>query len=120
MDPNWLPVLVFIGIAFVVSFGMLLAAAVLRVRTRKPEPTRLLTYECGESPDGTAWIRFNPRYYVIALIFVVFDVETVFMLPWTLNIKPLGTAALVEMFAFVGILLLGWVYALRKGALQWL
>jgi len=120
VDPNWLPVLVFIGIAAAISFGMLVAASVLRVRTRNPAPTRLLTYECGEEPDGSVWVRFNPRYYVIALIFVVFDVETVFMLPWALNIEPLGTPALVEMFAFIGILLLGWLYALRKGALQWL
>jgi len=119
VDPTWLAALVFAGISVAIAVGMLAAAAVLRVRTRNEPPTARLTYECGEEPEGVAWVRFHPRYYLVALVFVVFDVETAFILPWALNIEPLGRAAIVGMFVFVGVLVLGWLYALRKGALQW-
>jgi len=66
-----------------------------------------------------AWIRFHPRYYVVALLFVLFDVEAAFLLPWALNLESFGTVALIDMGVFLGILLLGWLYALRKGALKW-
>ena len=78
-----------------------------------------MTYEYGENPDGEAWIRFHPRYYVVALLFVLFDVEAAFLFPWALNIDGLGTLALVDMGIFLSILLLGWVYALKKGAIKW-
>lgn len=119
MDPTWLAALVFIGLSVTFTLGFLGAAWVFRARAREADPAVLLTYECGEAPDGLAWVRFHPRYYVVALLFVLFDVETVFILPWALNIEPLGTVAIVEMFVFMGVLLLGWLYALRKGALRW-
>ena len=68
---------------------------------------------------GPAWVRFHPRYYIVALVFVLFDVEAAFLFPWALTLRDLGTLALVEMFVFVGVLLIGWAYALRKGALSW-
>ena len=119
MDPNWQAALVFVIIAAVIAVGQLVVARIVRVRAKTDVPTKFDTYECGEEPDGVAWVRFHPRYYVIALIFVLFDVETVFILPWALNINDLGTLAIVEMFVFVLILLLGWLYAWRKGALEW-
>jgi NADH:ubiquinone oxidoreductase subunit 3 (subunit A) len=119
MDPYWPAALVFICIAAVLAGGQLVIAKILRVKAKSNPPTKYDTYECGEEPDGLAWIRFHPRYYVIALIFVLFDVETVFMLPWALNIRQLGSVAIVEMVVFVAILLLGWLYAWRKGALEW-
>lgn len=119
MQGNWIALTVFMFIAVLVAGGIAGAAAMLRVRAKKPVPTTTQTYECGEEPDGVAWVRFHPRYYVVALIFVLFDVETVFILPWALNIKPLGSTAIVEMVLFVGILLLGWLYAVRKGAIKW-
>ena len=121
MDPTWLAALVFVALSAAFTVGFLAAAAILRARARKPDPAVALTYECGETPTGSAWVRFHPRYYVVALLFVLFDVETVFILPWALNVGDArtGGAAIVEMFVFVGILLLGWGYALRKGALRW-
>lgn len=119
MTPAWWSALGFLLIAAVVVGGMLLGAALLRVRAKVVPPTRALTYECGEEPEGDAWVRFHPRYYVIALVFVVFDVETAFLLPWAVNIAPLGAVAIVTMFVFLTILMLGWLYAIRKGALQW-
>ncbi len=119
MDPAWSSALVFFGVAFVMAAGALIGARVLAVKARVDVPTKLDTYECGEEPEGIAWVRFHPRYYVVALLFVLFDVETVFMLPWALNIDQLGLFAIVEMLVFVGVLLLGWAYAVRKGALTW-
>ena len=119
MDPTWISAFVLLCLAVLVAFGQLLVAIVLRVKARHNLPTKAKTYECGEEPDGVAWVRFHPRYYVIALLFVLFDVETVFILPWALNVEAMGGIAIVEMVIFVGILLLGWAYAWRKGALEW-
>ena len=119
MLAHWAPILVFLAIASSVGFVTLLAARVLSVRAKRPSETKLESYECGEEPVHQAWIRFHPRYYVVALVFILFDVEAAFLIPWALNVRNLGSFALVEMFLFAAILLLGWVYALRKGALKW-
>ena len=117
---QWLNLALFLALAVLIAGGMLVLARALRVKSHKtPPPTRHMTYECGEEPDGDAWIRFHPRYYVVALLFVLFDVEAAFLLPWALNLENLGGVALVEMGVFLFILLLGWVYALRKGAIRW-
>ena len=76
-------------------------------------------YECGELPVGQPWVRFRVAYYVFAIIFVVFDVETVFLYPWAVIFRKLGVYGFVEMTVFVGILVLGLAYAWRKGALKW-
>lgn len=119
MADQWIPAVVFLILATVISSSMLIANAIVRVRARANPVDKLGTYECGEEPDGEAWIRFHPRYYLVALVFVVFDVEAAFLLPWALNIRNAGVWALVEMAAFLLILLLGWWYAVRKGALRW-
>ncbi len=96
---------------------------------RKPNPIKLSSYECGEEPTGNSWVQFNPRFYVIALVFLLFDVEMIFIFPWAtvfgqktlLAASPVwGWLTLVEMFIFVGILLLGLVYVWRRGDLDWI
>jgi NADH-quinone oxidoreductase subunit A len=120
MSPAWQAAFGFSSAAVVVVLGTVLAARLLAVRSKKVRATRDLTYECGEEPDGAAWVRFHPRYYVVALLFVLFDVETAFILPWALNLEGGdGPALLLKMGVFVGVLLLGWGYAVRKGALTW-
>lgn len=119
MDPSWYGALSFVAVVVAIALGPLVAARLVRVRAKHVPPTRALTYECGEEPDGPAWVRFHPRYYVVALVFVVFDVEAAFMLPWALNIEASGMVAVLQMAVFLGILLLGWAYAVRKGALTW-
>jgi NADH-quinone oxidoreductase subunit A len=115
----WISAVTFVALALVMAAGTLVAAAVLRVRAKKPSPAQTLTYECGEEPDGSAWLRFHPRYYLVAIVFVLFDVEAAFLLPWAVGLRDLGTTALWSMGLFVGILLFGWLYAVKKGALKW-
>ena len=82
-------------------------------------PERRTTYESGMEPIGGAWIQFNIRYYMFALVFVVFDVETVFLYPWAVAFSLLGVLAFVEALVFIAILVVALVYAWRKGALEW-
>ena len=83
------------------------------------EKDKLVAYECGEAPVGSGFVQFNMRFYVYALIFVIFDVEVIFVIPWAVVYQSLGLFAFVEMMLFIGILLIGYAYAWRKGALEW-
>ena len=105
----------FVGIAFVVV--NLIAWKILRPSRFSEE--KLTTYECGENPQGSAWIQFNIRFYVFALIFIVFDVEAAFLLPWAVVFKELGPLAFVEGLVFIFILAVGLAYVWRKGDLEW-
>ena len=89
------------------------------IQPRHSTTTKLSTYECGEEPIGESWIQFNNRFYVIALIFLIFDVEIVFLFPWAVVFKDLGLFAFVEMVIFAVILLLGLAYVWKKGDLEW-
>ncbi|ERN40636.1 NADH:ubiquinone oxidoreductase subunit 3 (chain A) [Rubidibacter lacunae KORDI 51-2] len=95
----------------------LLASKLLRPRDGGPE--RRTSYESGMEPIGGAWIQFNIRYYMFALVFVVFDVETVFLYPWAVAFHQLGLLAFVEALIFIAILIVALAYAWRKGALEW-
>lgn len=111
--------LAFLLVSAAVGLGLLLAGKVLRVRSTKPSTLKGTTYECGENPSGMAWVRFHARYYVVALFFVLFDIEAAFLFPWSTIVREAGTAGLVAVFSFVGVLMLGWLWAVRKGALEW-
>ena len=115
-DPS---AIAFLVVAAATACAILVTARILRVRARKVVRLKTTTYECGEAPSGMAWVRFHARYYVIALFFVLFDIEAAFLLPWGLTARAMGTAGLVAVFSFVGVLMLGWLWALRKGALRW-
>jgi len=80
---------------------------------------KLTTYECGENPVGSAWIQFNIRFYVFALIFIIFDVEAVFLLPWAVVFREMGMLAFVEGLVFIAILVVALAYVWRKGDLEW-
>jgi NADH-quinone oxidoreductase subunit A len=86
---------------------------------REPGELKATAYECGEEPIGAPWMHFRIAYYVFALLFVVFDVEAVFLFPWAVVIRKLGVYGLAQMAVFVGMLALGLAYAWRKGALEW-
>ena len=89
------------------------------VAPSNPTPDKISTYECGEEAEGSAWIRFNIRYYIIALIFLIFDVEIVFLFPWAVVFQYLGLLAFIEAFIFVLILVVGFIYVWAKGDLDW-
>ena len=89
------------------------------LRPERLDPEKETTYECGEEPVGSAWIQFNIRFYVFALIFIVFDVEAVFLLPWAVVFRELGTLAYVEGLVFIAILAVALAYVWRKGDLAW-
>ena len=89
------------------------------IRPRNPYPAKGINYECAEEPIGDSWFQFNNRFYIFALIFVIFDVEVVFLFPWAVAFGHLGLFALVEMILFIAILFFGLYYAWKKGALKW-
>jgi NADH:ubiquinone oxidoreductase subunit 3 (subunit A) len=112
----------FIGILIIVAallpiVGLGIAWA---LRPKKPNPIKQSTYECGIETIGDAWVRFRAQYYIYALIFVVFDIEAIFLLPWAVAYDQLPLFALVEAVIFILILVLALLYAWRKGALRWL
>lgn len=113
--------------------GVLLVSLTLLISQiispKKPNPEKLLSYECGEDPKGNSWVQFNSRFYVIALVFLLFDVELVFIFPWAtifsqqalIDTDPRwGWLTMSEMFIFAGILILGLVYIWKKGDLEWI
>ena len=113
---------IFAVVAFVVPTSMLLLswlASRVGVRPRNPTPVKLETYECGMETIGGRWNQFNFRYYMYAILFVIFDVEVVFLYPWATKFLQLELFALLEMAAFVLVLLVGWAYAWRKRDLEW-
>ncbi len=108
-------IFILLGVVFVA--GGLLFSWLLR--PHRPYPSKLTTYECGEEPIGDTRIRFNIRFYVVTLIFLIFDVEVVFLFPWALVFRELGWFAFIEMMVFLAILLVGLAYVWRKGDLDW-
>ena len=111
----------FIGIFLIVAliFGVAPLAIAFVLRPKKPNPIKNATYECGMETIGPTWVQFKAQYFLYALIFMVFDVEVVFLFPWALAYNHLGLYALIEMILFVAILVGGLLYAWRKGALEW-
>ena len=113
----------FTAILIFFIFGALFVVAALLasrlLAPHKPNPVKNSTYECGEEPVGSPWIRFNTRFYVIALIFLVFDVEVLFLFPWAINLKRMGLFAWADMAVFIIILLAGLAYVWGKGDLDW-
>ena len=91
----------------------------LRIRPDAPDPVKSDTYECGVETEGDSWVQFNFRYYLIALIFVVFDVEVVFLYSWAVAFPGHLVVGFVEAMTFIAILVIGYVYAWRKQALEW-
>ena len=114
---SYLSVLVFAAAAVGMVGAMLGAGRLLR--PTRPQAQKYINYESGVDPVGTGWSQSQIRYYIFALLFVMFDVEAVFIFPWAVRIDALGVFGLVEMLVFIVILALGLVYAWRKGVLRW-
>ena len=110
-----------IGVFVAVAVGFLVVNLLVWkvIRPSRYSEEKLTTYECGENPTGSAWIQFNIRFYVFALIFIIFDVEAVFLLPWAVVFRELGMLAFVEGLVFIAILVVALTYVWRKGDLEW-
>ncbi len=110
-------VALFLIIAVIFAVVPLLIASI--IRPKRPTAAKLATYECGLETTGPTWVQFHVGFYLYALVFVIFDVETVFLYPWAVAYRHLGIYALIEMFIFVALLAVGLAYAWRKRALVW-
>ena len=114
---GYIPIFLFMGIAFLFPIVTLLIAKLIRPSTGGVG--KLSPYECGVDPDSDARQRYAIRYYVVAILFVIFDVETVFLFPWAIIYKQLALFGFLEMMVFLGILIVGYVWIIKKGALDW-
>jgi NADH-quinone oxidoreductase subunit A len=114
---EYLPIFIF----FIVAVGFALVTLFLSAifGKRKITPQKMIPYECGMDPIGEARKRFSVRFYIVAMLFIVFDIEAVFLYPWAVIFRELKVFGLVEMGVFIAILLVGFVYVWKKGALEW-
>jgi NADH-quinone oxidoreductase subunit A len=110
-------IFIFIIIAILFVFFTLVFSWI--IRPNNPTPEKATTYECGEIPKGDSWIKFNIHFYVIALVFIIFEVEVLVLFPWAVVYKKLGLVSFIEMLIFVGILFVGLVYLWKNGDLSW-
>ena len=117
MPQNYVPIFLFVAVVGVLIPLTLLVAKL--VRPENPHKTKLMPYECGIDPIDNARGRYTVRFYIIAILFVVFDVETIFLFPWAVKFKALGGFGLLEMFIFLAILIVGYIWIWKKGALEW-
>jgi NADH-quinone oxidoreductase subunit A len=114
---GYIPIFLFMGIAFLFPIVTLMIAKL--IRPASGGAGKLAPYECGVDPDSDARQRYAIRYYVVAILFVIFDVETVFLFPWAIIYKQLALFGFLEMVVFLGILIVGYIWIIKKGALNW-
>ena len=117
MSNQWLFVAFFLIVGTLIPVAAIGTALILG--PRKPNPIKQTTYECGIETVGDSWVQFKAQYYIFALVFLVFDVETVFLFPWAVKLGQLGLFAVIEGIVFIMILVAGLVYTWRKGMLEW-
>ena len=114
---GYLSVVVYLG--FIIAFAVVSLGMAWLLSPKRPFPEKLNTYECGAEPIGTAWVQFPVGFYLVALVFIVFDALAVFLFPWVLVLRTLGVRGIVTMALFLAILGLGWLYAYRERILEW-
>jgi NADH-quinone oxidoreductase subunit A len=114
---RYFPVMFFIVLALVFGIWTLVVSSLLQ--PKYPEPEKLSVYECGSEPFSDARMPFPVRYYIFAMLFVIFDIEVIFLYPWAVVFTKIELIGLIEMLVFIGLFLVAYVYAWRKGALEW-
>ena len=114
---SYLPVVIFIAVAGVV--GLALIAAPFLVAYKNPDPEKLSAYECGFNAFDDARMKFDARFYLVAILFIIFDLEVAFLFPWAVAFKDVGWFGFWSMMIFLGVLTVGFIYEWRKGALEW-
>ena len=114
---QYLPVLIFILLGLVIGIAMLTAGSLLSAH--KPDPVKNSSYECGFSPFESSRIPFDVRFYLIAILFIIFDLETAFFFPWAMVLRHIGWFGFSAMMMFLGLLVIGFIYEWKRGALEW-
>jgi NADH-quinone oxidoreductase subunit A len=114
---SYLPVLIFIGVALLISAALLVAPFMLAFK--RPDPEKLSAYECGFNAFDDARMKFDVRFYLVAILFIIFDLEVAFLFPWAITFGNLGWYGFWSMMIFLGVLTVGFVYEWKKGALEW-
>lgn len=117
MLENYLPVLVFVGVGLIV--GVVMVALGFVLGTRHPDSEKLSPYECGFEAFEDARMKFDVRYYLVAILFIIFDLEIAFLFPWAVVLDKIGMVGFVAMTVFLGVLVVGFIYEWKKGALEW-
>jgi NADH-quinone oxidoreductase subunit A len=114
---DYLSVVIYLGL--ILGFAIFSLAAARLLRPRRPFAAKMESYECGAEPVGPAWVQFPVGFYLVALVFIVFDALAVFLFPWVLNVRGLGLWGILAMLTFLATLSLGWVYAYRERIFEW-
>jgi NADH-quinone oxidoreductase subunit A len=114
---DYLPVVIFIGVALVIGLAML--ALPFMVAVSNPDPEKVSAYECGFKAFDDARMKFDVRFYLVALLFIIFDLEVAFLFPWAVAFKEVGSLGFWAVMIFLGVLTIGFIYEWRKGALEW-
>ena len=117
MPQGYLPILIFLAVSILFPVVTIIAAKL--IRPSAPFLTKLEAYECGIKAASDSRGRYTVRFYIIAILFVIFDVETIFLFPWAVRYKTLGWFGVLEVAVFLGILVVGYIWAYKKGALEW-
>lgn len=114
---DYLPLVVFIGVALVIGLALLVAPFIIAYA--KPDPEKLSAYECGFNAFDDARMKFDVRFYLVSILFIIFDLEVAFLFPWAVAFKEVGLFGFWSMMVFLGVLTVGFIYEWRKGALEW-
>ncbi|MDH3740803.1 MAG: NADH-quinone oxidoreductase subunit A [Hyphomicrobiales bacterium] len=114
---DYLPIVIFMGVAAGIAIALMASALILAVR--KPDPEKLSAYECGFNAFDDARMKFDVRFYLVAILFIIFDLEVAFLFPWAISLKEVGVFGFWSMMIFLAILTVGFIYEWRKGALEW-
>ncbi|MEG9883114.1 MAG: NADH-quinone oxidoreductase subunit A [Hyphomicrobiales bacterium] len=114
---DYLPIVVFMGLCLAIGVALILPPFVVAVS--RPDPVKLSAYECGFDPFDDARVKFDVRYYLVAILFIIFDLEIAFLFPWAISLRSVGAFGFWSMMVFLGVLTVGFIYEWRKGALEW-
>ena len=114
---DYLPLAIFIAIALVISLALMIGPFLMAIK--KPDPEKLSAYECGFDAFDDARMKFDVRFYLVSILFIIFDLEVAFLFPWAITLGKLGAVGFWSMMVFLGVLTVGFIYEWRKGALEW-
>ena len=114
---EYLPILIFLGVAL--GLGLMLMMSAMVVAVRNPDPEKISAYECGFNAFDDARMKFDVRFYLVSILFIIFDLEVAFLFPWAVSFQYLGDFGFWSMIVFLGVLTIGFAYEWKKGALEW-